>query len=184
MATLASTLVGTFTASMGLYDRVSDKREQHKQKVRDTKQDGEIKQLKDEFTKAQKAAEDRQKEIDRLKNGGGGGGGGTGGGYGGRGHDDVGYNLGRDAAMVQRMYDDGFGRYGSRFAQGDGMYQVPVCLRACPNDDYSNRRKPTPSANHLPPTNRHFRPPRRARTRPPTDALRPSQTHCRLQCRS
>jgi hypothetical protein len=120
MATLASTLVGTFTASMGLYDRVSDKRQQHKQKARDVKQDGEIKQLKDEFTKAQKQAEERQQEIDRLKNGGGGGGGGRG--YGGRGDDDVGYNLGRDAAMVQRMYDDGFGRYGSRFAQGDGKH--------------------------------------------------------------
>jgi hypothetical protein len=112
MATLASTLVGTFTASMGLYDRVSDKRQQHKQRARDVQQDGEIKQLKDEFEKAQQRAEDRQKEIDRLKNGGGGGGG--------RGNDDVGFVLSRDAAMIQRMYDDGFGRYGSRFAQGDG----------------------------------------------------------------
>jgi len=118
MATLASTLVGTFTASMGLYDRVSDKRQQHKQRARDTQQDGEIKQLKDEFEKAQQRAEDRQKEIDRLKNGGGGGGGG------GRGNDDVGFVLSRDAAMIQRMYDDGFGRYGSRFAQGDGMFHI------------------------------------------------------------
>src|SRR5690349_6263220 len=110
MATLASTLVGTFTASMGLYDRVSDKRQQHKQRQRDVKQDGEIKELREDFKKAQQAAEERQQEIDRLKNGGGGG----------RRDDDVGYNLGRDAAMVQRMYDDGFGRYGSRFAQGDG----------------------------------------------------------------
>ncbi|KAH4052793.1 hypothetical protein HBH49_090760 [Parastagonospora nodorum] len=115
MATLASTLVGTFTASMGLYDRVSDKRQQHKQRARDVQQDGEIKQLKDEFEKAQQRAEDRQKEIDRLKNGGGGGGGG------GRGNDDVGFVLSRDAAMIQRMYDDGFGRYGSRFAQGDAI---------------------------------------------------------------
>jgi hypothetical protein len=115
MATLASTLVGTFTASMGLYDRVSDARQNHKQRVRDTKQDGEIKELKESFDKSQKAADDRQKEIDRLKNGGGDNGGGR------QGNTDVGYNLGRDAAMVQRMYDDGFGRYGSRFAQGDSM---------------------------------------------------------------
>jgi hypothetical protein len=115
MATLASTLVGTFTASMGLYDRVSDARQNHKQRAHDTKQDGEIKELKESFEKSQKAADDRQKEIDRLKNGGGDDGGGR------RGNNDVGYNLGRDAAMVQRMYDDGFGRYGSRFAQGDGM---------------------------------------------------------------
>lgn len=120
MATLASTLVGTFTASMGLYDRVSDKRQQHKQRARDVQQDGEIKQLKNEFEKAQQRAEDRQKEIDRLKNGGGGGGGG------GRGNDDVGFVLSRDAAMIQRMYDDGFGRYGSRFAQGDGMSPISL----------------------------------------------------------
>ena len=127
MATLASTLVGTFTASMGLYDRVSDKRQQHKQRTRDTKQDGEIKQLKEEFEKSQKAAEERQREIDRLRNGGGNDGGGGGGGGGQmvrRGGDDVGYNLERDAMMVQRMYDDGFGRYGRRFAQGDSTYHA------------------------------------------------------------
>jgi hypothetical protein len=127
MATLASTLVGTFTASMGLYDRVSDKREQHKQKQRDGKQDGEIKKLREEFEKTQKAADERQKEIDRLKEGGGNNGAnnnnyGSGGGRRGSYNDDVGYNLERDAMMVQRMYDDGFGRYGRRFAQGDGMY--------------------------------------------------------------
>ncbi|KAL5115278.1 hypothetical protein ACEQ8H_006870 [Pleosporales sp. CAS-2024a] len=109
MATLASTLVGTFTASMGLYDRVSDKRQQHKQRIRDKKQDGDIKQLKEEFEKSQQKAEQRQQEIDRLKNGGGGRG------------DDVGFVLGRDAAMIQRMYDDGYGRYGSRFARGDAI---------------------------------------------------------------
>jgi hypothetical protein len=43
VATLASTLVGTFTASMGLWERVADRREQHRQKQRDSKQDGEIK---------------------------------------------------------------------------------------------------------------------------------------------
>ncbi|KAF2821696.1 hypothetical protein CC86DRAFT_301973 [Ophiobolus disseminans] len=120
MATLASTLVGTFTASMGLYDRVSDKRQQHKQRTRDTKQDGEIKQLKEEFEKSRKAADERQQEIDRLKNGGGYNNGG-GQQLARRGGEDVGYNLERDAMMVQRMYDDGFGRYGKRFAQGDAI---------------------------------------------------------------
>lgn len=112
VATLASTLVGTFTASMGLWERVSDKREQHRQRQRDTKQDGEIKQLREQFEKAQEAADGRQKEIDRLKNGGGGGG---------RGRDEVGGNFERDSMMIQRMYDDMYGRMGRRFAQGDGM---------------------------------------------------------------
>jgi len=54
VATLASTLVGTFTASMGLWERVADKRQQHRQKARDTKQDGEIKELKKQFDESQK----------------------------------------------------------------------------------------------------------------------------------
>lgn len=115
---------------MGLYDRVSDKRQQHKQKARDVKQDGEIKQLKEEFEKSQKAAEERQREIDRLRNGGGNDGGNNGGNNNGSGrgrNDDVGYNLQRDAMMVQRMYEDGFGRYGQRFAMGDS-----TCSRSPP----------------------------------------------------
>lgn len=132
-ATLASTLVGTFTASMGLWERVHDRREAHKQKQRDTKQDGEIKQLRDQFEDAQKKAEKRQEEIEKLRNGGGdqgggnrgggyGGGGGGGGGYGRGGgyRDDVGDSLERNGMMIQRMYDDMYGRYGSRFARGDG----------------------------------------------------------------
>ncbi|KAF2850323.1 hypothetical protein T440DRAFT_397405 [Plenodomus tracheiphilus IPT5] len=114
MATLASTLVGTFTASMGLWERVHDRRESHKQKVRDTKQDGEIKQLREQFEKAQQSAEGRQQEIDRLKSGGGDRGGGR---------DDPGRNFERDGMMIQRMYDEGYGRMGSRFAQGDAIVE-------------------------------------------------------------
>lgn len=117
MATLASTLVGTFTASMGLWERVHDRREAHKQKARDSKQDGEIKALRDQFEKAQQAADVRQQEIDRLKHGGGG-----------RGRDDVGQNFERDGMMIQRMYDDGYGRLGKRFAQGDGT-STQICKR-------------------------------------------------------
>jgi hypothetical protein len=124
VATLASTLVGTFTASMGLWERVADRREQHRQKIRDTKQDDEIKKMKEQFEEAQKRADGRQQEIDRLKSGGGGGQGqgqGQIGWGGGGGRDDVGNNFERDGMMIQRMYDQGYGRMGSRFAQGDGM---------------------------------------------------------------
>ncbi|KAL1602215.1 hypothetical protein SLS59_004902 [Nothophoma quercina] len=119
---------------MGLWERVHDRREAHKQKQRDTKQDGEIKQLRDQFEDAQKKAEKRQEEIEKLRNGGGdqgggnrgggyGGGGGGGGGYGrGSGYrDDVGDSLERNGMMIQRMYDDMYGRYGSRFARGDAI---------------------------------------------------------------
>ena len=93
---------------MGLWERVADKRQQHRQKARDTKQDGEIKELKKQFDESQKRAEGRQQEIDRLRNGGS--------------RDEVGNNFERDGLMIQRMYDQGFGRMGNRFAQGDGMY--------------------------------------------------------------
>ncbi|CBX95854.1 hypothetical protein LEMA_P030060.1 [Plenodomus lingam JN3] len=109
MATLASTLVGTFTASMGLWERVHDRRQAHKQKIRDTKQDSEIKQLRDQFERAQHEADGRQQEIDRLKNGGG--------------RDDPGRNFERDGMMIQRMYDEAYGRMGNRFAQGDAIVE-------------------------------------------------------------
>ncbi|KAF1939839.1 hypothetical protein EJ02DRAFT_244017 [Clathrospora elynae] len=115
VATLASTLVGTFTASMGLWERVADKREQHRQKARDTQQDGQIKELKAQFEQVQKQAEGRQHEIERLQNGHGG--------TASRGRDDVGNNFERDGMMIQRMYDQGYGRMGSRFAQGDAVIE-------------------------------------------------------------
>ncbi|KAF1354160.1 hypothetical protein EJ07DRAFT_133962 [Lizonia empirigonia] len=107
-ATLASTLVGTFTASMGLWERVHDRREAHKQKQTDSKQDGEIKQLREQFEQAQKKGQERQDEIDRLRNGGG---------Y----RDDVGESFERNGMMIQRMYDDMYGRMGNRFARGDAI---------------------------------------------------------------
>lgn len=109
VATLASTLVGTFTASLGLWERIADRRAQHRQKQRDNKQDGEIKELKRQFEEAQQNADRRQEEIDRLRSG--------------RGRDDVGNNFERDMMMVQRMYDQGYGRIGSRFAQGDAIVE-------------------------------------------------------------
>jgi hypothetical protein len=127
-ATLASTLVGTFTASMGLWERVHDRREAHKQKKRDTEQDDNIKQLQERFDEAQKKADKRQEEIDRLRDGRDGGGG-RGGerriGY----HDDVGDNFERNGMMIQRMYDDMYGRYGNKFARGDGTSSPFSILR-------------------------------------------------------
>ena len=147
MATLASTLVGTFTASMGLWERVHDRRESHKQRQRDTKQDGEIKQLREQFEKAQQSADGRQKEINRLKNGEGD--------SGERGRDDVGRNFERDGMMIQRMYDDGYGRMGKRFAQGDGQPVLDTNSQSSMLTPPSDCRKPAPSTNHLAPANCH-----------------------------
>lgn len=109
MATLASSLVGTLTASMGLWERVQDRRESHKQKQRDKKQDGEIKQLREKFEQAQKSADGRQHEVNDFK--------------GRSGRDDPGENFERDRMMIQRMYDEGYGRMGSRFAHGDAIVE-------------------------------------------------------------
>jgi hypothetical protein len=96
---------------MGLWERVADRREKHKQKQRDSKQDGEIKQLRQQFDEAQRKGQERQDEIDRLKSGRGS-------------RDEVGDNFERNGAMVQRMYDDMYGRMGSRFARGDGEFTL------------------------------------------------------------
>ncbi|KAJ4128846.1 hypothetical protein NW768_007367 [Fusarium equiseti] len=97
IATLCSTLVGTFTSSMGLYDRVKEKRKQAK---RDTTQDEEIKKLRAEVDKASherdRAALDRQ----RIR-------------------DDVEASFERSGALINREFEDGYKRYGQRFAIGD-----------------------------------------------------------------
>ncbi|RFN47786.1 hypothetical protein FIE12Z_7982 [Fusarium flagelliforme] len=97
IATLCSTLVGTFTSSMGLYDRVKEKRKQAK---RDTTQDEEIKKLRADVEKASherdRAASDRQRIRDEVEN-----------------------SFERSGALINREFEDGYRRYGQRFAIGD-----------------------------------------------------------------
>jgi len=100
---------------MGLYDRVAEKREKRKQGHRDTKQDTEIKKLQEQVSAAEKRGEERVQRIQGLQ--------------GGRGRDDVGDNLGMSGAMIQRQYDEGYGRMGRKFAQGDSAYTPPVLLK-------------------------------------------------------
>jgi hypothetical protein len=93
---------------MGLYDRVAEKREKRKQGHRDTKQESDIKKLQEQVLAAEKRGQERGQRIQELQ--------------GGRGRDDVGDNLGMSGAMIQRQYDEGYGRMGRRFAQGDSAY--------------------------------------------------------------
>lgn len=97
VATLCSTLVGTFSSSMGLWERVQDKR---KQKKRDVKQDDEIKQLKEQVAQNKS----RFLEGQRQQQGGG---------------DEVGQSLARSGAMIRREFDDGYDQFGRGFAVGD-----------------------------------------------------------------
>ena len=100
-----------------------------------------------QFEEAQQKAEKRQEEIDRLRDG--------------RGRDVVGNNFERDMMMVQRMYDQGYGRMGSRFAIGDGWFLVwqTQSLILTPN---SNCRESAPSANHISSADGHQCPPGRS----------------------
>ncbi|KAF4445600.1 hypothetical protein F53441_10664 [Fusarium austroafricanum] len=93
IATLCSTLVGTFTSSMGLWDRVKEKRKQAK---RDTTQDEEIKKLQEQVEEASKDRERICKDRDEVE-----------------------ASFQRSGALINREFEDGYQRYGRRFAVGD-----------------------------------------------------------------
>ncbi|KAK7750033.1 hypothetical protein SLS62_008026 [Diatrype stigma] len=124
IATLCSTLVGTFSSSMGLWDRVKERRKQQK---RDIQQDSEIKALREKVEASERRPPPHhQQQQHRLEQapppsrdsrGGGRGGGG------GRSRDwdrdEVGDAFERSGALIRREFDDGYERYGRRFAVGD-----------------------------------------------------------------
>ncbi len=103
---------------MGLWERVSEKRAQHKQKKVDSEQDAEIKKLRDEMQEF-KNGNGNNGNNDRGDRGGRGDWDDRGDRRGSRGRDDVGYALERDGRTIQRTYDDMYGRLGDRFARGD-----------------------------------------------------------------
>ncbi|KAF1963694.1 hypothetical protein CC80DRAFT_11839 [Byssothecium circinans] len=111
IATLCSTLIGTFSSSIGLWDRVQDRRKQSK---RDKTQDSEIAQLRKRVEAAEKKHDDnsssssgnRRPRLRRLRA---------------RDDDFVGDNFSRSGALIQRQFDEGYGRLGTRFAQGDTL---------------------------------------------------------------
>ncbi|KAF5022690.1 hypothetical protein F66182_5238 [Fusarium sp. NRRL 66182] len=98
IATLCSTLVGTFTSSMGLWDRVKEKR---KQARRDTTQDEEIKKLK---AQVQESSREKDRAVERSRE---------------RARDEVEASFERSGALISREFQDGYQRLGSRFAIGD-----------------------------------------------------------------
>ncbi|KAF2495453.1 hypothetical protein BU16DRAFT_439451, partial [Lophium mytilinum] len=108
IATLCSTLVGTFTSSMGLYEAIAKKRQQRK---RDTGQDEEIKKLKEKVEKAEKSDKrDRDRDDSRRRPSPRGGP-----------RDEFSDSLDRSGAMIQRQYEQGYQQLGRRFAVGDTL---------------------------------------------------------------
>ncbi|KAK8035213.1 hypothetical protein PG993_010208 [Apiospora rasikravindrae] len=134
IATLCSTLVGTFTSSIGLWDRVKERRQQTK---RDTDQDKEIKELRKQVEDAGKQQNGRnnqnqqqnqqhqyQHQQRRCCS--------SGSRHGSRHRspspprrrrreEDVAYALERSGALIGREFDEGYERLGRRFAIGDSV---------------------------------------------------------------
>ena len=95
IATLISTIIGTFTTGLNLHERVTEKRNQKKT---DKGQDEKIKEL-------EKKIEDSQKQKQGPQ----------------RGDTDLRESLQYGGPMVRREYDRDFARLGPRFAEGDCM---------------------------------------------------------------
>ncbi|KAF2676535.1 hypothetical protein K458DRAFT_379755 [Lentithecium fluviatile CBS 122367] len=90
---------------MGLWERVQNTR---KQSSRDKQQDSEIKQLRETIEKAEKRGRERDEDRERMKRQMRGGG-----------RDEIGENFQQSGALIQRQFDEGYGRLGRRFAEGD-----------------------------------------------------------------
>jgi hypothetical protein len=103
VATLVSTIMGTFITGFNLVERVGEKRNQKK---RDKGQDEKLNEL-------QKKLEETEK---REKMGA------MGPPMGGRRPQDLQYSLQDGGPMVRREYDRNYARLGPRFAEGDGEF--------------------------------------------------------------
>ncbi|KAM0551222.1 hypothetical protein ACHAPJ_008567 [Fusarium lateritium] len=96
IATLCSTIAGTFSSSIGLWDRVKEKRKQAK---RDTTQDEEIKKLR---AQVEQSSKDKERALERSRT-----------------RDEVETSFERSGALINREFEDGYQRFGRRFAIGD-----------------------------------------------------------------
>jgi IS5 family transposase len=114
---LCSTIAGTFTTSIGLWDRIKQRR---KQLEKDLAQDDVTKKLK-----AQLGEVEKKLEIESAAKGGGSQAGGSqeGGSQAGgnQEEDKVGASLERSGALISRAFEEGYSRLGQRFAVGDAI---------------------------------------------------------------
>jgi len=97
VATLVSTIMGTFITGINLFERVGEKRNQKK---RDKGQDQKLKEL-----------EAKVEETQRREKGPG------------RREQDLHHSLEDGGPMIRREYDRNYGRLGPRFAEGDIVTQ-------------------------------------------------------------
>lgn len=99
LATLVSTVAGTFITGINLYDRII---EQRRQKKLDRGQNKRIKELEQRLNEAEEEKNRIKKDRDR-----------------GGGNNDFRDSLQQSGNMVKHEYDRCFANLGPRFAQGD-----------------------------------------------------------------
>lgn len=112
VATLITTVLGTFSTSLALHDKVQEKRNQAKQKTLDAGQDKKIQDLEQRVTKLQTEEEDdssrnRRPRPRRRSTGDDGD------------SDDFDRQARRSRAVIAREFQDNVDRLGPRYAQGD-----------------------------------------------------------------
>ncbi|KAK3325115.1 hypothetical protein B0H66DRAFT_547409 [Apodospora peruviana] len=116
LATLISTIAGTFTTGINLFDRVSEKRRDRAQRKLDKTQDKKIKELEKRVKEAEEGKnannnppqQERQQEPDRNR------------------ENDLRGSLEQGGPMVKREFDRHYANMGPRFAEGDLIAQTQL----------------------------------------------------------
>jgi len=106
MATLVSTIVGTFTSSLGLYERVQQRRQQKTDKGQDQKLSQLQKQLEEIEQRSRRNTEE-QKKFERKK-------------------DELEESLEKSGPMIKHEFDRDVQRLGKQFAIGDTISQTQL----------------------------------------------------------
>ncbi|CAG9955813.1 unnamed protein product [Clonostachys rosea f. rosea IK726] len=102
IATVCSTIIGTFTSSIGLWDKVKERR---KQNIRDSTQDEEIKKLRERIEESEKQARERELKGPRESRR--------------NSRDEVTDSFERSSALINREFQIGYDQLGRKFAIGD-----------------------------------------------------------------
>ncbi|KAK3402692.1 hypothetical protein B0T20DRAFT_398909 [Sordaria brevicollis] len=114
LATLISTIAGTFTTGVNLFDRVGEARRQRRQRKMDRGQNRKLKELEqrlDEAVKGKSELEEREKKSKSRR---------------GEDEEDLRDSLQRGGPLVQGQYDQLYSRMGPQFAQGDLLAQTQL----------------------------------------------------------
>lgn len=114
LATLASTIAGTFITGINLFDRVNEKRKHRKQRKLDKGQDKRLSELErrvdENFRSINEQLSGQQRQLEQGPPAAGGG----------RiRDDDLRDSLEQGGPMVQREYDRHYAAMGPQFAEGD-----------------------------------------------------------------